>query len=538
MKAIIIDDEKHVRDVLRMLAQWESFGIDEVLEARDGEEAKKLIEAHRPEIVFTDMNMPNLDGIGLLEWLRRNAEGSKTIVISAYDDYHYMRNAIFYGSFDYILKPMEASVVNETLARAVEEWRREADSRLTALEKDRLASAAKPLYWEGLLSGLLNRAPAPDAEEKLEREYGAVPGRDDFAVWLLSVRAYAAVRFDGNVESAFAALLPVCNDCLQANGGGIAFRNVAARDELAILAWNPKDGDALVRQLADAIWQAARMRLLLAAGRPAKQPADAYDSARLALMRCDLLEVARTKPPVRAEEVGARPVLHLLDYAPDLKWALQSGSADGMDRLLERIYGKLREAGGMTLEQLDNWESQYALLRATWLQEYGIHDSRETSRADGYWKEDGSFSFDRFREAKRRQLHELLRMLHDVRFRKERNSIQDIEAYLRQNYKREVTLQEIAERFYLSREYISRKFRQEFGKTITDYVTQVRIDKAKELLENPHLKVYEIAEFVGYQNDKYFIKVFKRAEGVTPSEYGRARAEAKRAAADEITAGG
>lgn len=517
MKAIIIDDEKHVRDVIRMLAQWERFGIEEVLEARDGQEAKRLIEAQRPEIIFTDMNMPNLDGIGLLEWLGRNAGGSKTIVISAYDDFHYMRNAILYGSFDYMLKPIEPGDLNDTLERAVEEWKRDAESRRFAIESVRVANEAKPLYWDRLLSGLLQRSPSPDAAEKLEREFGIRLGTDTLTVWLMTVRPLADIRFEGNVEQAFAALLPICNEELQ--GAGIAFRHAAKHDELVILLRQVKEKDALAGRLVTAIRQKHGLKALLAAGREAKHAADAYESARYLLMKTDLETAFDRHMPIRGEEAEARPAYQLLDYAQDLKWALQGGSAESMDRLLDTIFEAVRNSGGMTLERLHNWESQYALLQANWLQEYDIHGSAGLYSGQAYWDKDGTFSFSKFREEKRKQFRELIRKLHDVRFKKEKNSMQEIAQYLRDNCKRDVTLQEIADRFYLSREYISRKFKTEFGLTITDFITQVRIEKARELLENPHLKIYEIADAVGYQNDKYFIKVFKRAEGVTPTEY-------------------
>jgi len=517
MKAIIIDDEKHVRDVIRMLAQWDRFGIEEVFEARDGEEAKQLIESQRPEIIFTDMNMPNLDGIGLLEWLGRHAGGSKTIVISAYDDFHYMRNAILYGSFDYMLKPIEPDVLNDTLERAVVEWKRDAESRRSALESVRVANEAKPLYWDRLLSGLLQRAPAPDVAEKLEREFGVRHGVDTLTIWLMTVRPLACIRFDGNVEQAFAAMLPVCNDVLQR--AGIAFRHVARHDELVILLWQGVEKNALAKRLVAAVRQKLGIKALLAAGRDAKQAVDAYESARTMLMKSNLATAFDRQPPVDAEEAEARHASQLLDYAQDLKWALQSGSAENMDRLLDTIFEAVRKSGGMTLDRLNNWESQHALLQANCLQEYEISDGAGLYSGQAYWDEDGAFSFPKFCEEKRKQFRELIRKLYDVRFKKEKNIMQEIAQYLRDNCRREVGLQEIADRFYLSREYISRKFKTEFGLTITDFVTQVRIEKAKELLENPHLKIYEIADAVGYQNDKYFIKVFKRAEGVTPSEY-------------------
>ncbi|WP_417898835.1 helix-turn-helix domain-containing protein [Bacillus haimaensis] len=243
MKAIIIDDEKHVREGLLLLADWKEHGIDTILEAQDGEEATELITQHRPEIIFTDMRMPKKDGISLLKWLASIDLNCMTIVVSGYDDYEFMRNAITYKSFDYILKPIDPDILNETLERAVKKWKEE----------------------------------------------------------------------------------------------------------------------ALVR----------------------------------------------------------------------------------------------RSSGDMEF----------------------LAVSSETK------------------------------------------SMRQIEEYLRANYQQDVTLQEIADRFFLSREHISRKFKQEYNETITDYVTRIRMEKAKEFLAKPHVKIYEVAYHVGYQNEKYFSKVFKKFTRMTPNEY-------------------
>jgi len=243
MKAIIVDDEKHVRDGLMLLAEWQAVGIETIFEAEDGDEAIQLIGEHHPAIIFTDMRMPKRDGISLLKWLYSTNITSKTIVVSGYDDFEYMRNAIYYKSFDYILKPIDPEILNETLEKAVNEWK-EQESR----------------------------------------------------------------------------------------------RNIKLEDEQAI-------------------------------------------------------------------------------------------------------------------------------------------------------------------------------------FQVERNNMHEIKEYLQVHYQQEITLQEIADRFYLSREYISRKFKHEFKKTITDYLMEIRIEKAKQLLETSNLRIYEIAHYVGYQNEKYFSKVFKKLIGLTPNEY-------------------
>lgn len=245
MKAIIIDDEKHVREGLLLLAEWEKYGIDTIYEAEDGDEAINLISVHHPEIIFTDMRMPKKDGISLLKWIHSSDLPSKTIVVSGYDDFEYMRNAIYYKSFDYILKPIDPEILNETLGKAIEEWNKQT------------------------------------SEGKIANEH--------------------SIKKKEHVE--------------------------------------------------------------------------------------------------------------------------------------------------------------------------------------------------------------------------EKNTMQKIEEYLKNHYEEDITLQDIAERFFLNKEYISRKFKQEFNETLTDYLTSIRMDRAKELLENPSLKIYEIAFKIGYQNEKYFSKVFKKVMGVTPNEY-------------------
>ncbi len=129
------------------------------------------------------------------------------------------------------------------------------------------------------------------------------------------------------------------------------------------------------------------------------------------------------------------------------------------------------------------------------------------------------FLFALFKKDKKEEFYELMKLVYDCNYSTKKNTVQQIEEYVRSNYQQDIKLHEIADRFFLSREYISRKFKQEYHETITDYVTKIRIEKAKELLGNPFLKIYEIAETVGYQNDKYFIKVFKKREGQTPKEY-------------------
>ena len=214
-----------------------------------------------------------------------------------------------------------------------------------------------------------------------------------------------------------------------------------------------------------------------------------------------------------------KPLVHLLDYSEDIKWAIQSGNTANMDAILERIYNLYLQSHHLSWEQLRIWENQFVILRQHWLKEYQINQQVQLYSGESLWDDNGRFSFDKFKAEKKKEFHDLINTLYHAKYQKEKNTIQQIEEYIRKNYQKDLNLRDISAMFYLSREHISRRFRQEFNETITDYVMKIRMEKAKELLENPHLKIYEIANKVGYQNEGYFSRLFKKIMGFTPNEY-------------------
>ncbi|MBM7586309.1 two-component system response regulator YesN [Bacillus pakistanensis] len=515
MKAIIIDDEKHVREGLLLLGEWQKYGINTILEAENGDDAITLISEHGPEIIFTDMRMPKRDGISLIKWLHASDSKSKTIVVSGYDDYEYMRNAICYKSFDYILKPIDPGVLNKTLERAVKEWKEQALSRNSQKEGDLVINEVKSLYWDRLFSLFLTKSQiSKEEEKKIEKEYSIKISKESCTMAVISLKPLILKQFQGDTELAFSTITNICNELLRKQNDGVSFRNINQENELVILFWREKNIAYLIDQIYLQIYQYNGMRSIIALGHEANQFKSAYESAKEVFLKHDLTSKNRI---VTSKEINSRQIIHLLDFSQDLKWAIRSGSLEQVETLLNCIFTKIENS--LFLEQLEDWDMQFELLQKNWLNEYEIHSSNVLYRGSDYWKDDGTFSFQKFKDEKKKEFLDLIKTLTDAKYQKEKNSMQKIEEYLQQNYQQDINLKEIADRFYLSREYISRKFKQDFNETITDYLTKIRLEKAKELLENPYLKIYEIAYSVGYQNEKYFSKVFKKLIGLTPNEY-------------------
>ena len=119
MKALIIDDEPPVVMVVKMLVDWKSFGIDTVLTSQSAEQALDILEREKPEIILSDVNLPGLSGLDLIERLRKDGSTAQVIFISAYDKFSYAKRAMQLDSVDYLLKPIDREAVNNAVEKAV-----------------------------------------------------------------------------------------------------------------------------------------------------------------------------------------------------------------------------------------------------------------------------------------------------------------------------------------------------------------------------------------------------------------------------------
>ena len=185
------------------------------------------------------------------------------------------------------------------------------------------------------------------------------------------------------------------------------------------------------------------------------------------------------------------------------------------------------------MEQLELWNHEYAVFKTRFIGEFLPEAGKDGGRgraagasfapqathaSDFPLDERGTLSLPRC--CGRSSTRDLLRLSAPLvkLAQRERNIVHAIAEYIDRHYHEDISLQHISDRFYMSREYISRKFKQELHENISDYIARIRIDKAKQRLRRPQLRIAQIAEFVGYQDEKYFSKVFKIV-GQSPNEY-------------------
>ncbi|MNJ47997.1 HTH-type transcriptional activator Btr [compost metagenome] len=171
--------------------------------------------------------------------------------------------------------------------------------------------------------------------------------------------------------------------------------------------------------------------------------------------------------------------------------------------------------------QLEKWQKNFKAALLNWKAEIGwdkCSDSAETFDVDLPFDTNGNFSLAVWKEqvaAKLLAFSQEYNSMHD----QDSRLVQDIKRYIDQNYHKEITLQHIADCFFISRENVSRKFKQVTNENLIDYLTRLRIDKAKMLLADSDLRITQVAELVGFQDEKYFSRVFKKVTGQTSREF-------------------
>jgi two-component system response regulator YesN len=532
MRAIIIDDEKHVREAIKLLVPWNELGIVDIWEAQDGQEATHLITLHKPQIIFTDMMMPLMDGQRLLEWLQAHYPTGKTIVISGFDDFQLVRHTVQYGGIDYILKPIDADQLQAAVRKAIQAWQQDEDERLHQQQRNIEMNQIRPVYWDKVLSNFIMEPHGFEAmAEALTKEFGLDKHMNECRLAIITLDTMTGSlkrKFTASLDLLFFSLTNICNEFLQNPARGIAYRYWNREDEIIILLYGASSAaEELLADIQRGIWTAIKGSLDIGISRTQPFPSGlptAYKQAKTALRHRNLLHKEKRVHIYQEQTSTHSPTLVFSDYAEPIRSSVRSGSELEIRKSVESWMRALAKLDTIHIEDIEHWNHEYTVLRSRWLTEWFGDKQPELSTESVPsaltlpLDEEGRLSLAVWQEQLAGSLTQLSTQMLEHQ-QQDNNAIFEIAKYIQNHYHQDITLLEIANHFYLSREYISRKFKQQFQINVSDYISQLRMDKAKLLLLNPHLKIAQIAGMVGYDDEKYFSKVFKKWIGVSPNEY-------------------
>lgn len=470
---LLVEDEGFVREAIRELLDWESHGYCVAGEAGNGEEALAAILSLKPDVVIADIVMPGMDGIELLKETRRAGIRSRFIMLTAMNQFDYARDALQYGASDYLLK---LSLNDDVLLESLERIKKELLAELKAA-----GEALYPFYhriWAGIWGkGTAVRADAAEPASSPEKFRSL---RLDIVVVLSGSVAAGVDR--ARIRQEAYLLVQSFHDAGQTTFFCWSFRKKgepASRAPAGQLAETVADSS--LARLPHA-WQQAVNRLNGAwYGQDADAAAREGASPPIEELETELIRCFEERDETRCTEAAAQI------------WACMQASSLSHVEVKKRAIHLLHSLTMLAGQKTEDETEIYSAVSHEALLAYMLQAIRELIRR----KREEAISYTDHPEVNR------------------------VMQYMAEHYRENIKVADLARLVAINVDYLSTVFGKKIGLTPIAYLRNIRIEHAKRLLLHSKLSIEEIASQVGFTDDAYFIKTFKRLVGPTPSAFRR-----------------
>lgn len=529
---MLVDDEPIILDKLRHIIHWKEHDCVIVAEAESGIQALEVCNKLKPEIIFSDIYMPLLDGIEFSEKLREILPESLVVLISGYNEFSYAQKAIEAGVFRYILKPLQARELINILSEAKQHLtarRQEAEEkkRLQRMIKENLPSLREKFFAD-LIEGELN---CRDLREQLAF-LELAPAGGLFGVIAVHLDNYHQLAgdlpeaelqlFKHQIINMLHTYLPKVTSFLY------AFIN-KPREIIVVYGLEQKKNEEAIYetlfQVQDRFRKVSNVTFSAGLGRPYPDLGSLKNSYREANLALDFKVWAGKNaliPYNDLENTRSGRLLYFQEYE-NFTSTLRKGDREQAESYIAQLTAALKADDSihltksllhLTILDLVNQIIRSLLEFNCAMEEVFGADFNPLREINNYETID---DLECWVKSLTSQAIDFI-ILHKQEVGK--NFVEKAREYLENNFPDpELNLNKVAKEVYVSACYLSHLFKEVTGQTITEYLHKVRIRQAKKLLQETPLKIYEVAAEVGFKDSHYFGIVFKKSTGLTPGEY-------------------
>jgi two-component system response regulator YesN len=531
MQLIIVDDEAHWADNLSMHKPWHTLGIEQVHKAYSAREALELIELYPIDIVISDILMPEMTGIELIEKIRERDKRIKCIILSGHSDFEYAKEAIRHQALQYLLKPPTDQELFAAVGAAVEQLRAEWES-VSSFERTQYTLRENlPLLRGRMLQGALQGERMSEEEWGRKLDNYSLPFRFGECMLLLvrMEEEFGQYRHNGQhlleyaiiniAEEIFGEYTEVWS--VKDEHGYLVFLLQLKADYVD--ASMDKQVEKLAVQLQTKVKQFLKGSLSIVITEPFRFPAQLPDTYRQAAASFRQFVGEEREFVMRVSEREPNKSLGTLDAIhspPGLNQLLEAGRFDSAEEKLNSVFAEL------DANWSDSWEHcmEAGFLIASSFTHFAHRSGRTLAELLGDDMEllQSGEAFATIGKLRGWSLTVLGKLkagtesdMNDVRSQ----YVKKIQEYAEKNLHEDVSLRALADHVNLHTTHLSKIYKLETGEGISDYIARLRMDRASFMLKHTDKKVYEISAEIGYLDPAYFIKVFKKQFGVTPQEF-------------------
>lgn len=497
---LIVDDEKIERRGIKLLLKQIKAELD-IEEAGNGKEALDLLKQKQFDIMLTDIKMPFMDGLQLIEESVKLDPDMKTVIISGYGEFEYARKAMSFRVVDYVLKPVEPEAFEELMQKLISQ----VESRKRSRE---ITEKGLGYVKEHALYGLLNGKSVTD----VKKESGELVDLRDFE----EIRCLLLLEFASDFFHR--AGVGIRNEILQVVGADGIYLNLNPQQAVLLLRYDDRDAAGRTAQaVADYIKETYQETCFLAIAGGITEAGGlekAYNEAEV-LMESRFYEPEQNIFFQDHDGAGGKENDDSNDDAlmkqmtQDIRVKDIAGLREHFGRLCDK-YRKKKDFSQIYIKfvfsnllkdiynSIPNVDENQLNEEVTKL--YCISDFKTIMDMV-------NINIDRLEESCSGSSSVVHR------------EIETVKQYIYDHYNEELSVEALAQRVYMAPSYLSHVFKKETGQNISKFIKTFRMEKAREMLENTHNKIVNISNAVGYPNVSYFCQSFREYFGISPQKY-------------------
>lgn len=513
---MLVDDEELEREGLKLILANNRSEFTVVAEAQNGQEAIDLALEKKPDLIFMDIKMPKLDGLQAIEQILEVHPHVKCVMVSAFDMFDYARQAMKFGIKEYLLKPSKVSVVLEAFDRMVEEIEEEKKRGNEVLElNQRLERYGSFMEMELIVSLMLDHVHEFDQEEwhewlNIKQKQGFVvvfsfdsnelqPNRHEKSRW------YKVLKQTLHEHDHPVLVGPL-------TGFQVPTFIIVDDETVANEKWRQDVAGAIIHQVQKQLDR--RCRLVAGIGTVVSNIEQFSQSYEEAIQALELVyrHGSATYMVYSNDLNRQRKELIPFEVEKELVNTVKKGDSQRGLQLFDTYFQHIYQASNSKFELIKQAMENFFIVLTRAMKEFGFDEYVQMS----FNQLETSMQI---KERAKTHLLMVIERLGEWRKNGIESLLMQAKEYLDSHYAKAITLEEVAEMIGLSSYYLSKLFKERFQVTFIEYLTNRRIQKAKDMLLDGKTPLKEIAINIGYKDPNYFSRVFKKETGLSPREY-------------------
>ena len=512
-RAIIVDDEKMIRQGIQNVIPWHSIGVDSVFTAKSGEEAIGIIREQKPEIMITDIKMDGMTGLELIGLARKVVPEMRVLVLSGYDEFEYARKCIKLQVYDFFLKPVDEKILFEAIKKQVASLNEQNSKKLAESSETRALALTEQLEIETFLRRLVGPETPPDAEAVAAfcKKYHFNPQQN----LRVAVVVPALSSESGSDTGRFVTLSAenICREMVDAQSRGLTFLDSRGRIvDVFFLGKKKKNIYDWLQELTGILKDEYSKAPKVTIG----NPVEGFSSLRMSY----------------------NDAVSLLEQAAEFDNIIQTKSVQKKSDLFQQVFSEFenamcdniadREKVMCVFERFCSATDAYNLsdaymrkccfeLASSFYFAVMVNSGAEAeTRIIRFYNSLVIASGADALEITRQFLSSLLDSRDDQNVDQ---IVEKAKQFIVEHLSEDLSLPKIASMLYISPNYLSRLFKKATSEGFNEYIVRKRIEKAKLLLETTSLKTNQIAALVGYRDTNYFSLPVRKSLGASPKKY-------------------